>query len=74
MSANPRSHLADAAAQRANDAQARARRALAVPVRARASEDSLHTRLRAALEDNQRLRTELTCLRAELAAALARNR
>lgn len=39
-----------------------------------ASENSLRTRLRAALEDNHRLRSELTRLRAELASAHGRNR
>jgi uncharacterized protein DUF6262 len=114
------SHLAHAAARRASDAEARARRALAELDRAdeqitfaavarrahvsrqflynhhalrgeiaerrtspapspsaspeRASENSLRTRLRAALEDNQRLRTELTRLRTELAIAHGRNR
>jgi hypothetical protein len=122
MTADAPSRLADAAAQRANDAQTRARRALAeldsadekitfaaVARRARvsrqflysrdtlrteiaqlrttharsssalpphigASDDSLRTRLRAALDDNRRLRSELTRLRAELAVALGRNR
>jgi hypothetical protein len=120
MTAHAVSHLADAAAQRASDAEARARRALAEldrageritfaavarraqvsrqflyshpalrgeiaelrtpaarsssPSPARASDNSLRTRLRAALEDNQRLRTELTRLRAELAVAHGRNR
>jgi hypothetical protein len=120
MTTNTRSHLADAAAQRASEAEARARHALAELDRAgeqitfaavarrarvsrqflynhhtlrgeiaqlrtsptrsssaspvRASENSLRTRLRAALEDNQRLRTELTRLRAELAVAHGRNR
>src|SRR4051812_5288068 len=105
-------HLADAAAQRASDAEARARFALAELERAGehitfaavarranvsrqflysrdalrgeiaerrtsaarrhltapapASENSLRTRLHAALDDNQRLRAELTRLRAEL--------
>jgi len=122
MNTTTPSHLGDAAAQRAVDAQARARHALtelqyagdqitfaAVARRARvsrqflyshdalrteiaqlrapdtpgpsptaprvrASENSLRTRLRVALEDNQQLRAELTRLRAELAVALGRNR
>ena len=45
-----------------------------VPARERASDDSLRTRLRAALDDNQRLRNEITRLRDELALALGRVR
>jgi hypothetical protein len=45
-----------------------------VPARERASENSLRGRLRAALDDNQRLRSELKLVRDELAIALGRNR
>jgi hypothetical protein len=45
-----------------------------MPARERASENSLRARLNAALDDNQRLRGELTRLRHELAHALGRNR
>jgi hypothetical protein len=45
-----------------------------IPDRERASENSLRARLHAALDDNHRLRGELTQLRDELANALGRNR
>ena len=45
-----------------------------LPIRRRASETSLRTRLRAALEDNQRQREELAALRDELAIAHGRVR
>jgi hypothetical protein len=45
-----------------------------IPARERASENSLRSRLHAAIDDNQRLRGELTRLRDELANALGRNR
>jgi hypothetical protein len=45
-----------------------------LPVRQRGSEASLRTRLRAALEDNQRLRQEVARLRDELALAHGRAR
>ncbi len=44
------------------------------PARERASDDSLRTRLRAALDDNQHQREENTRLREELAHALGRVR
>lgn len=45
-----------------------------LPVRERASDESLRTRLRATLEDNKRLREELAELRDELALAHGRAR
>lgn len=45
-----------------------------IPARERASENSLRARLHVALDDNHRLRSELTQLRDELANALGRNR
>jgi hypothetical protein len=48
--------------------------AAGVPARERASENSLRARLRTALDDNQRLRSELKIVRDELAIALGRNR
>lgn len=45
-----------------------------LPVRQRAGDASLRTRLRAALEDNQRQREELTRMREELAIAHGRVR
>jgi len=48
--------------------------AAGVPARERASENSLRARLLTALDDNQRLRSELKIVRGELAIALGRNR
>jgi len=45
-----------------------------VAARERASENSLRARLRTALDDNQRLRSELKIVHGELAIALGRNR
>ncbi len=45
-----------------------------LPVRQRASDNSVRARLRAALEENQRQREELTALREELALAHGRVR
>jgi hypothetical protein len=45
-----------------------------IPARERASENSLRARVHAALDDNHRLRSELTQLSGELANALGRNR
>ncbi len=45
-----------------------------LPVRQRASDASVRARLRAALDENQRQRDELTALRAELALAHGRVR
>jgi hypothetical protein len=51
-----------------------ARTSPAISAHTRASENSLRTRLRAALDENQHLRVELTRLRGKLAVALGRNR
>ena len=45
-----------------------------LPVRQRASDSSLRARLRAALDENQRQRTEIAALREELELALAHGR
>jgi hypothetical protein len=45
-----------------------------LPASARPSDNSIRSRLRAALDDNQRLREDNTTLREELAAALGRAR
>jgi hypothetical protein len=45
-----------------------------LPVRQRASDSSLRARLRAALDENQRQRSEITALREELALAHGRVR